>query len=231
MSNRLLEAGKVFNNRTDVDNVLKSFVIEQGHPCIMAASVVKNDAFKIKDYFELATYKTSYQLISDLSEFTAIKSHKGIYKSFMAVFSSTEIKDELQFEDFLWKQLKMINDLDKEPWDNRVSDNPEDNDFSFSISGEAYYVVGMHPKSSRLARRFEYPALVFNRHSQFEHLREKGKFEQIRNSIRERDISLQGSINPMLKNFGKESEAIQYSGRKVTGEWKCPFHSQNNAVS
>ena len=51
-----------------------------------------------------------------------------------------------------------------------------------------------------------------------------GAFNTVRNKIRERDIELQGNINPMLEDFGENSEARQYSGRKVEEEWKCPFH-------
>jgi hypothetical protein len=43
-------------------------------------------------------------------------------------------------------------------------------------------------------------------------------------AIRQRDIALQGSINPVLARFGEASEARQYSGRAVESNWKCPFH-------
>ena len=41
--------------------------------------------------------------------------------------------------------------------------------------------------------------------------------------IRKRDVELQGQINPVLAGFGDASEARQYSGRAVGGEWACPF--------
>ena len=37
-------------------------------------------------------------------------------------------------------------------------------------------------------------------------------------------MALQGSINPVLSQFGKGSEAIQYAGRAVAADWRCPFH-------
>jgi hypothetical protein len=122
--------------------------------------------------------------------------------------------------------LQFIHDSDTEPWDSRVSNNPENSNFSFSIGGRAFYVVGMHPKSSRMARRAPYPTLVFNLHWQFEKLREMGAYHKVRDKIRERDTDLQGSINPVLEDFGESSEARQYSGRKVESAWKCPFHSK-----
>lgn len=81
----------------------------------------------------------------------------------------------------------------------------------------------MHDLASRKARQFPYAALVFNPHEQFERLRERGKFEMFRNNIRARDVAFQGSINPVLNNFGSSSEARQYSGRAVEDDWRCPF--------
>ena len=44
--------------------------------------------------------------------------------------------------------------------------------------------------------------------------------------VRERDKALAGSVNPMLADFGRGSEAAQYSGREVGPDWKCPFTPQ-----
>lgn len=86
------------------------------------------------------------------------------------------------------------------------------------------FVVGLHPASSRLSRRFQWPTLVFNPRSQFERLRETGRFERLRGAVREREIALQGTLNPNLADFGEQSEARQYSGRATEQEWQCPFH-------
>ena len=95
------------------------------------------------------------------------------------------------------------------------SSDPADPHFSFSFGGQALYVIGMHAKSSREARRFRWPALVFNPHEQFERLRADGKWKHMQETIRHRDLVLQGTINPMLSDFGEHSEARQYSGRIV----------------
>jgi len=47
-------------------------------------------------------------------------------------------------------------------WDAVVSSNPSNEKFAFSFGGKAFFLVGMHPKSSRKARRFKYPAIAFN---------------------------------------------------------------------
>jgi uncharacterized protein len=43
--------------------------------------------------------------------------------------------------------------------------------------------------------------------------------------IRAAERALQGTLNPMLAEFGRRSEAAQYSGRKVDPGWRCPFHA------
>jgi len=70
--------------------------------------------------------------------------------------------------------------------------------------------------------------MVFNLHDQFQVLREQQRYEKLRSAILTRDERLSGSINPMLARHGELSEARQYSGRAVDGDWKCPF--QRGAV-
>jgi FPC/CPF motif-containing protein YcgG len=60
---------------------------------------------------------------------------------------------------------------------------------------------------------------VFNLHSQFETLRDDGRYDKLRESITERDTAFSGSRNPMLAVHGDASEARQYSGRQVGAEW------------
>ena len=93
-----------------------------------------------------------------------------------------------------------------------------------ALQGKAFYIVGMHPESSRIARRSPYPSIAFNLHHQFEKLRHMGVYPNVRDKIRERDKNLQGSINPTLQDFGERSEARQYSGKATKEDWTCPFH-------
>mgnify|MGYP001586067322 CR=1 FL=1 len=84
--------------------------------------------------------------------------------------------------------------------------------------------------SSRKARRFEYPAIVFNPHQQFEQLRRSKKYQAMRMMVRKRDERYSGSINPMLADFGEQSEVIQYSGRNYDANWKCPLNIRHGEV-
>jgi FPC/CPF motif-containing protein YcgG len=110
-------------------------------------------------------------------------------------------------------------------WSAAASADPADPRFAFSFAQTAFFIVGLHAASSRATRRFAWPTLVFNPHEQFEELRRSGRYWRFQRVIRDGETALQGSINPMLAEFGERSEAAQYSGRRVEAGWKCPFHS------
>ena len=154
-----------------------------------------------------------------------VRASSSEYATFVAIFKGPRETDELQFENLFWRQLRQLHQLDAAhfEWDPHVQSDPADPHFSFSFGGRALYVIGLHANSSREARRFPWPALVFNPHEQFERLRADGKWKRMQETIRTRDLELQGSINPMLSDFGVESEARQYSGRAVEENWRAPF--------
>lgn len=214
--------------RVEQDNMrslFEDFVVGKDHPCVMAQSVFiqKKDEFHV--YKNFGSVDTAKQILADLKSYLEnYDFESNDFYSFIAAFEGEEQMDEKQFEEKLWQQLQNIHQMDEVEWDAEVSNNPEDDNFSFSILGKAFYLVGMHPGSSRMARQAPFPVMVFNLHWQFEKLRQMGAYTNVRDKIRERDSELQGSINPMLKDFGAESEASQYSGRAVGEEWKCPFH-------
>lgn len=145
------------------------------------------------------------------------------------IFKGPSECSEDQFDALMWQRLQAISDFDAtlHQWDRRVSCDPSHSDFSFSIKEEAFYIIGLHPGSSRKSRRFKHPALVFNPHDQFEKLRETEKYSAMKDTVRKRDKAFSGSVNPMLADFGESSEAFQYSGRVYDKEWKCPFVSHH----
>lgn len=124
-------------------------------------------------------------------------------------------------------QLQALHRCDQRDfdWAQGVSSDPASSDFSFSIGGRAFFVVGLHPHASRLSRRSPAPCIAFNFHDQFEQLRASGKYDTMQRAIRARDVALQGDVNPVLSRFGESSEARQYSGRAVGANWGCPFRS------
>ena len=154
----------------------------------------------------------------------------SLFHSLVVIFEDDSNLDETAFESCLWERLESLtynDDWHGQPPDARVSANPNDTHFSLSFGGEAFFVVGVHPKASRPARRFERPTLVFNLHDQFEKLRAHGLYDKMRSTIINRDIALAGDANPMLARHGTISEARQYSGRAVSADWVCPFSGRS----
>lgn len=145
--------------------------------------------------------------------------------SFILVAHDKSLESFNSFEKEFFHFLKQLHYEDKTlyPHDPLVSSNVEDNRFSYSIKSEAFFLVALHPDSPRWSRRFKHPAIVFNPHIQFEKMREKKIFEKIKNIIRAKDKILQGTINPMLNDFGERSEVFQYIGKVYSPEDKIPL--------
>lgn len=195
------------------------------YPCVGAKSAINTNQFRFGIYGLMGTEETTEALGSDLKKYIEETiSANSNYMSMIAIFKD-KIESEFDFENKLWSQLQELYNSEKneQAWDKSVGSNPEENDFSFSFGGTAFFIVGLHPHSSRRSRRFKHSALAFNLHRQFEQLRDKDLYEKMKQTIRNREIEYDGSINPMLKDHGKGLEAPQYSGRKVGKNWKCPF--------
>lgn len=219
---------KIMETKIEPLNLKKSFkdfIIQKNHPCVMARSLFTDDNVEIHAFDELGSEATAKKLLSAIEQYVSgYNFENNTFETLIAVFPNEIINSELEFEEKMWKQLQLIHNVDPHPWDSEVSSDPENSKFSFSIAGKAFYIIGMHPKSSRMARQAPFPAMIFNLHSQFEKLREMGVYQRVKKRIRKADEKLQGSINPMLDDFGDSSEARQYSGRAVDSNWKCPFH-------
>lgn len=206
--------------------------MQQEFPCVGARAAFNSESYVVAAYDELASPAASAALARDLFEFTRSEIREASeYATFVAIFRRPTDATELEFERGLWEQLAMLNRADAAhfPYDPDVRSDPADPQFSFSFAGQALYVIGMHPNASRDARRFQWPMMVFNPHEQFERLRADGKWKRMQQTIRERDLQLQGSINPMLSDFGEATEARQYSGRAVEENWRAPFEAAKPA--
>ncbi len=204
-----------------------AFIEGADYPCLGARAALHSDACDVHAY---GTFGGSVAALArDLYRFIDSPTRRASnFATFVAIFRRPLQLSELEFENRLWSTLRQLNKVDAtaHPWDESVAADPARPDFAFSFGKEAFYVVGLHGNSSRLSRRFHFPALVFNTHEQFRRLRAEGKWERMRLSIRSRDLQLQGTNNPMLADFGERSEARQYSGRSVPDEWSAPFQAQ-----
>jgi FPC/CPF motif-containing protein YcgG len=212
----------------EAEEAFRRFVLRPEFPCVGAKAAFNSGSYVLRTYGELGSSESTAELSAALCDFTQSELRlANEYATFIAIFAQPGNMDELQFEDLFWRQLRGLHALDASyfDWDPNVRSDPADPHFSFSFGGQALYVIGMHPNSSREARRFPWPALVFNPHEQFERLRADGKWKRMQETIRMRDLELQGTINPMLSDFGEQSEARQYSGRAVEENWRAPFEA------
>lgn len=212
---------------TSIEQEYRDFVIKENHPCIMANAVFNMDNFHLKIYEDMVSDEVVELMLKDVEDYlTQYDFDSNEFESLLLCFPYNHFDSEIKFETALWGLLQKLYDGDNHQWDKKVSDDTEDSNFSFSIKGRAFYIIGMHPESSRLARRSPYPTLVLNLHWQFEKLREMGAYQTVKKRIRRRDRKFQGSINPVLRDFGTDSEAKQYSGRAVEEQWQCPFQKK-----
>jgi uncharacterized protein len=203
-----------------------SFINAKEFPCIAAKAAVANQQVRCMVAGNMACPKDDYDILQFLYNFAdEYRTSKNFYYSAVIIFSGSDIYNEEMFDALLWQRLNALQYLDAKnyDYDNRVEKNPASAKFSFSIKEEAFYIIGLHAASSRQARQFKYPALVFNPHAQFEQLKTINKYEKMKQAVRKRDIALSGSVNPMLQDFGESSEVYQYSGRKYDDSWKCPL--------
>lgn len=210
----------------EAEGAFRQFVLDPQFPCLGAKAAVHSGAETVRVFGELGSADATEQLGAYLAEFVQDPPE---YATFVAIFESPRETTEMEFERLLWQQLRLLHSLDphRADWAPNVSSDPADPHFSFSIGGQALYVIGMHANSSRAARRFAWPTMIFNPHEQFERLRSGGKWKHMQETIRERDQRFSGSINPMLSDFGEQSEARQYSGRAVEADWRAPFEAAN----
>ncbi|MET1755429.1 guanitoxin biosynthesis heme-dependent pre-guanitoxin N-hydroxylase GntA [Novosphingobium sp. RD2P27] len=204
-----------------------AFVRDNDFPCVGAKSALAHGTLKTIVCWSVESGWDDVRIHRELLDWAFhYRDDPGLFRSIAFIFASPGELSEERFEKAMWERIQSLADKDawlNQPYDPRVSGDPEDPHFSLSFGGEGFFVVGMHPNASRPARRFPRPVLVFNLHDQFEQLRDQGKYENIRKAILARDEKLAGSVNPMLARHGDTSEAAQYSGRLVSESWRCPF--------
>ena len=203
---------------------LLEFISNKSFPCIMAKAAASLGNIHLYKLSKWPVEKEFAPLYGAFHEFIEeFRKDTKRLSSFIIGLQSSESFEH--FEDRFWSFLMDLRKFDRMSFlhDKRVSEDPLSPDFSFSIMGEAFFILVLHPESPRLARRFKYPAIVFNPHQQFENLRRSGRFHKIRNRIRKKDFELQGAPNPMLQDFGVESEIFQYLGRVYHSPDEIPF--------
>lgn len=209
-----------------------NFLRATDYPCVGAKASLARDQIKCMVATHMACPAADIQILEFLYAF--IDDYRKSDRSFHSaavIFTQPNHTNESMFDALLWQRLKALALLDKQKYlhDKRVDSDPASAMFSFSLKEEALFIIGLHPGSSRRSRQFNYPALVFNPHAEFEKLRKANRYEQIKKIVRNRDLNFSGSTNPMLRDFSEASEVFQYSGMQYSHDWKCPLIDQHEA--
>lgn len=191
--------------------------------CVAAKAAFNTSSYAFGRYGALGSREATLALARDLGRFCAEQDRQRAEFSTMVAVFRPEAFDEQAFEARLWAQLRALHAADPADYSAEVSPDPASAEFGFSFAGQGFFVIGLHPGSSRLARAFPAPALVFNAHQQFRRLKADGRWARFQETIRGRELKWQGSLNPNLADYGAASEARQYSGRAVEADWQAPF--------
>jgi uncharacterized protein len=204
-------------------------ILNSKFPCLGAKSALTRSRMQITMARDITSGWNDLTIFPKLVKFAKRYKHDPKpFQTFVVIFEGPRGLSEATFECALWERLQSLSDKDAfagHPRDPRVSGDPEDAHFSLSFGGEGFFAVGLHPRASRPARRFATPVIVFNLHAQFEQLRHLDQYEKLRAAILARDLLFSGSANPMVSRHGETSEARQYSGRRVSDDWSCPYRA------
>jgi FPC/CPF motif-containing protein YcgG len=229
-----MQTSEAIDDTGSLAGEFRAFIENPEFPCVGAKSALARGTLKIVVARDIRSAWNDVQIHDELLRWVyRYRDDPSGLRSLAVVFGTLVDLSEDAFERCLWERLQSLADKDVwrgQRYDPAVSPNADDPHFSLSFGGEAFFAVGLHGNASRPARRFPYPAIVFNLHDQFERLRAEGRYERMRERIIERDVALAGSPNPMLARHGDASEAAQYSGREVAGDWTCPFRDARAAA-
>ena len=217
-------------------NEFINYIENKNFPCVAAKASLNKTNCNIMVADNIACPKDDCKILKFIYDFVDDyrKSDKA-FSSLAIIFKNSQPNTEDMFDTLMWQRLQALSVLDAEQYsyDKRVNNDPDSANFSFSIKEEAFFIIGLHSASSRVARKFKYPTLVFNPHAQFEAMKQTEQYNKIQKIVRKRDLYLSGSINPMLENYGTASEVYQYSGKQYDAQWQCPLniqHATNNTT-
>lgn len=217
----------------------KEYINNKEFACVAAKAALARQQISCMVAGHMACPKDDSAILKFLYAFIDnYRNSDELYHSAVVIFEQSNIAGEEMFDALLWQRLQALSNLDARAYDydKRVDADPASPKFSFSLKEESFFIIGLHPQSSRAVRQFKYPALVFNPHKQFEQLKETQKYQSLKKVVRKRDFGYSGSVNPMLEDFGEASEVYQYSGRQYDKQWQCPlkiYHAKpaNNSAA
>jgi len=203
-----------------------AYLRKKDFPCIAAKAALSRNHIQCLVASHMACPADDETILQYLYGFVdRYRASEESYHSAAVIFREPVEINETVFDTLLWQRLNSLASLDKQKYthDLRVDPDPNSPRYSFSLKEEAFFILGLHPGSSRRSRQFKYPALIFNPHAEFEKLRNSDRYTRMKEVVRKRDIEFSGSVNPMLADFGEASEVYQYSGKMYNTDWTCPL--------
>jgi FPC/CPF motif-containing protein YcgG len=201
-----------------VHNQFRAMVLSSAFPCLGASGALRRDEYQFAVYSDLGSRAAVEANAKDLHSFVeGFETGSNGVAVLVACFGGPVISSEEQFEQALFGHLESLHRVDERREPNPAID-PTDDDRGFIFHRRNFFIVGFHPAASRWARRFAWPVLVFNSLSHEVELRKSGKYDRVKEKIRDRDVRLQGSLNPSLDLC----QAAQFSGRTVGPDWNPP---------
>ena len=166
---------EIIYTKSEIEEAVREFILDD-HPCVMAQSVIVDDNITLQAYGKMNAFCPNI-LLNDLKSYLEeVNDDTMKFQTFIATFENSHFETEKDFEDSLWELLYTLHKTDTHKWDSETSPDTSSSKFSFSLLGHSFYVVGMHPNSSRWARSSPFPMIVFNLHNQFELLRQSNRY-------------------------------------------------------
>lgn len=186
-----------------LESKIASF-LSPDYPCTPALSALKQGSLIITE-IPGKIGSTGIDLRPMLQGFIdRLESRNEPYLSLWLSWDPEEMSEE-EFEIRLWREVRAFCP-----------------NLPVSFGSHQLFLVGMHPNSSRKARRFPRCSIIVNSFSQFERIEATGNYPSLVSSIRERDKKYSGSVNPMVEEYGDVWEEIQFSGKVNPPDWEPP---------
>lgn len=196
---------------THIHDLFRATILSRSFPCLGGAGLIRSRNYRFAIYDELGVANSIGLMARDLTGFLSLRNADEFpFTAFIAAFLNPAPADDVAFERAMWAQLEGLEALDAK------TDHPpvrliDETDPGLVYGDREFFIVGMHPASSRWARRFSWPLLVFNALTHADEMRARGKHERMSQLVLGRDRILQGSDNPSLH----ASQRDQFSGRAV----------------
>lgn len=192
----------------------------KSHPCMGARAAAGSDGLFLSVLGDMSSVASAFFFLQDLEDYFSISDDLDPKKKSLAVaFLEEPIETQDEFALKYWCFAQTLHDIDclRFPWDGQVSNDVNSPDFELSLCGRAIFTTTLNPQNPRFARKFGFPVWVINQHTQFNHLREIGRFSSWQKSIREADAKIDpsGESNPILVDHGYGSAAKQLAGSEV----------------